>query len=347
MTYIDDETIKEQYINKNKSIQDIASMAGVSYTAIYHRVVRLDILKKEVPTKREPFDFEKQKNTTNASTRAFLKRLELKEEEIGVPVKDFIEEKYWDESMSPKEIGILLDMPVSTIVTWMRQLGIKMRSRSESLKLYISKHPDAHQHTTNTFKDEAIREKASEANRKLRQGKTVEEIYGVDEGKRLRKLYSEQRKGELNPIYGTKRPQHVCDALSKAHKGKKQSPEHRLLRLRKSFAKMRMAPNKLELRILNIIEESSLPFKFVGDGSMIIHGFAPDFISTDGSMKIIEVFGDYWHGEKNPDLTYVRTEDGRKKVFADLGYDMLVLWESKINSSTDEQLHNEITSFMN
>ena len=272
-------------------------------------------------------------------------RVLAKEEELGEDIVKFFNRTYWDEGMSLTEISEILNMPTKTVTNWMKRFGIKMRTRSKSLKLYLQKNPNAHQHTNSPFKDPEIQKLGNIQASNNRRGKTYEEIYGPDKAKQLRELYSNQRKGELNPIYGTKRPQHVCDALSKAHKGIKQDPEHRIHRLKKAFEKMRVSPNKLETRIINIIKEHNLPFRFVGDGSIIIHGFSPDFISIDGSMKIIEVFGDYWHDDKNPDLTYTRTEEGRKKVFADLGYDMLVLWESKINKSTDAQLRDDIIRF--
>uniref|UniRef100_A0A6M3MDS5 Putative sigma-70 region domain containing protein n=1 Tax=viral metagenome TaxID=1070528 RepID=A0A6M3MDS5_9ZZZZ len=346
MTYINDETLRMQYVDENKSIKEIAKYADVTYVAIYRRLIRLGLYSKKEPVKLTPLNIEIDKNNTNPSTIAFIKRLELKEIEIGEPVKEFIERKYWDEGLSPKQIGELLNLKTGTVTSWMNRLGVQFRNKSKSLKLYLNKNPTAHQHSTQTFNDESIREKSYEANRKLRQGKTVEEICGVEEGKRLRKLYSEQRTGDKNPIFGTKRPQHVCDALSKAHKGIPQDPEFKIRRLKKAYEKMNLSPNKLETRIINIIEKYSLPFKFVGDGSMILHGFSPDFVSVDGSMKIIEVFGDYWHGPDNPKLAYVRTEEGRKKVFSHLGYDLLVLWESEINNSTDEILKDKICTFI-
>ena len=283
---------------------------------------------------------------TTKDTTLFEEKVTAKEKELGVDLVSFFNKTYWDECKSPNEIGIMIGMPTGTITTWMRRLGIKMRTKSESMKLFLQKNSDAHQHIDSPLKNPEIQRLGNIKASNNRRGKTYEEIYGPEKAKQLKQLYSDQRKGELNPIFGTKRPQHVCDALSKAHKGKKQDPEYRIRRLKAAFAKARMAPNSLETRIINIINEYDLPFKFVGDGSMIIHGFSPDFISVDGSMRIIEVFGDYWHSESNPNLTYTRTEEGRKKVFADLGYDMLVLWESHINNNTDEALNSEIELFL-
>jgi very-short-patch-repair endonuclease len=47
--------------------------------------------------------------------------------------------------------------------------------------------------------------------------------------------------------------------------------------------------DKLDL----LIKQLNLPFKFVGDGKITIHGFCPDFID-EARKLIIEVFYDYW-----------------------------------------------------
>ena len=41
-------------------------------------------------------------------------------------------------------------------------------------------------------------------------------------------------------------------------------------------------------------------YKYVGDGKRIIGGMCPDFIHQDGTFKVIELFGDYWHKGENP-----------------------------------------------
>lgn len=84
-------------------------------------------------------------------------------------------------------------------------------------------------------------------------------------------------------------------------------------------------PNKTERKLdtlLNTIYSNE--WKFVGDGEIIINGKCPDFINVNSQKKIIELFGDYWHRGQDP--------DDRKKIFAEFGYDTLVIWEHELKN---------------
>lgn len=51
-----------------------------------------------------------------------------------------------------------------------------------------------------------------------------------------------------------------------------------------------------EKTVNDYIIANNLPFKYTGAGDMEIGMLFPDFASTDGSRRLIEVFGCYWHG---------------------------------------------------
>lgn len=63
-------------------------------------------------------------------------------------------------------------------------------------------------------------------------------------------------------------------------------------------------------------------YKYVGDGQFIIGGKNPDFININGQKKIIEVYGDYWHADDDP--------QERIDFFHRYGFDCLVIWESEL-----------------
>jgi len=87
-------------------------------------------------------------------------------------------------------------------------------------------------------------------------------------------------------------------------------------------------PTEPEQQLIDLVEKYNLPYKYVGDGSVIINRFCPDFINYNGQKKIIEVFGDYWHNR--PNMPYHRTEKGRKAVFSEYGFETLVIWEHEL-----------------
>lgn len=63
-------------------------------------------------------------------------------------------------------------------------------------------------------------------------------------------------------------------------------------------------------------------YQYVGLGEVIIGGKIPDFININGQKKIIEVYGDYWHQNDDP--------QERIDFFHRYGFDCLVIWESEL-----------------
>lgn len=92
---------------------------------------------------------------------------------------------------------------------------------------------------------------------------------------------------------------------------------------RKDWARRRgLKPTKPEMELLQIIEGARLPFKYVGDGQVIIGRKCPDFININGQKQLIELFGDYWHKGHNP--------QDRVEVFAKFGFSTLVIWAHEL-----------------
>jgi very-short-patch-repair endonuclease len=100
-------------------------------------------------------------------------------------------------------------------------------------------------------------------------------------------------------------------------------------------------------RILNnIIEKYKLPFKFVGNGELIVGKKLPDFIYLNDGKKIIEVFSDYWHRDDIAKLWH-QTEKGTIEYYKQQGFNVLIIWERDIKISNQEELVRRINKFMN
>lgn len=109
-------------------------------------------------------------------------------------------------------------------------------------------------------------------------------------------------------------------------------------------------PNKVEQRIIRIINTHMFPLKYVGDGKLFINGLNPDFISTNGKRKIIEIFGRAFHDPEkalNKNISYNQEELNRVTTLAKANYGTLILWDDKIKIMSDEEIANEIKEFMN
>lgn len=133
------------------------------------------------------------------------------------------------------------------------------------------------------------------------------------------------------------------------NKGKRLSATHRE-KLRRAklrswqdeeYVKMMMRshhvkPNKLEINLKNLLNEI-LPneYKYVGDGQFIVGSKCPDFLNISGKKKLIELYGDYWHRNHNP--------QDRIEYFRQYGFDTLVIWESELQESNLNKRISEFT----
>lgn len=89
-----------------------------------------------------------------------------------------------------------------------------------------------------------------------------------------------------------------------------------------------VTPNKKEKQLIKLLK-GLLPneYRFVGNGSVIIEKYNPDFINKKQN-KIIELYGDYWHNRPE-----VKTRDNKKKtIFEKAGYDLLIVWEKELKN---------------
>jgi hypothetical protein len=92
-----------------------------------------------------------------------------------------------------------------------------------------------------------------------------------------------------------------------------------------------MKPNNIELYIKEFLDFTyPSEWKYVGDGSVVLNGFNPDFINANGEKKIIEIFGDYWHSERVKHRTKEEEEQLRCSRYAEYGYDTLIIWENEV-----------------
>src|SRR5271154_1307689 len=60
--------------------------------------------------------------------------------------------------------------------------------------------------------------------------------------------------------------------------------------LKKMMVGEHKRPDKLERRLIGLIERNELPFRYVGDWEFMVAGKCPDFLSTDGRKLLIELF---------------------------------------------------------
>lgn len=122
-----------------------------------------------------------------------------------------------------------------------------------------------------------------------------------------------------------------------------QNKEYRETVVKKALEGSSRRPTSAENKVIHLIDKHKLPFKYVGDGSIVIDRLCPDFIDSS-NKKIIEVFGDYWHSSRNPQFSLSHTEARRREIFSKAGYDLLVIWEHELNN--EEIVSNKIKDYV-
>jgi hypothetical protein len=114
---------------------------------------------------------------------------------------------------------------------------------------------------------------------------------------------------KLDPITAKK----VADAVRRRYS----NPILKEQIIKKAWASRWKRPTGYEAKIIKIIKENGFPFKYVGDGSFLVGCKNPDFISTDGTNMIIEVYHNYTHP--------IDYEQRRSNYFTPRGYKLLFI----------------------
>lgn len=99
-------------------------------------------------------------------------------------------------------------------------------------------------------------------------------------------------------------------------------PQLERRRLEASHRAQHRKPNKPEQKLITVMVQHSLPYKYVGDGEFILGGKCPDFLNVNGKKQVIELFGTYWHN--------VFDIAKRKEHFRQYGFSCLCIWEDEL-----------------
>ncbi len=134
------------------------------------------------------------------------------------------------------------------------------------------------------------------------------------------KVISEESRLLISLAKKGKRCSPGTEFTSKMLKKRYQDPEY----VKKMAKAWNIKPNKPETLILNLLN-NLYPgeWKYTGDFSFTINGKCPDFVNCNGQKKCIEFNGTYWHQNDIP--------GEREKIFAEFGYDTLIIWDTEMN----------------
>jgi len=116
---------------------------------------------------------------------------------------------------------------------------------------------------------------------------------------------------------------------------------------RKVIKKLHSRPSKPETEVIQIIKQNGFPFKYVGDGSVVIGTLNPDFIHTEGERMVLEVFGRAFHDPSvsHKEVPWKQQYFGRIAYYAHLGYKCLILWDDELKNKS--KVVEKIRGFLN
>ena len=190
-------------------------------------------------------------------------------------------------------------------------------------------------HRGKTQLPESIRKRVEKMKGRRHSPETIEKI-------RVSKI------GKLNAMWGTKASPSTIEKKRRAMLGRTRSPEacakcsasvrrvwanpeYRNRTVRSVLASVMARPTTPELRVQTILN-THFPgqWKYTGNGDVVIGGKNPDFVNVNGRKVVIEVFGDWWHGEKWTGRTCEQEETQRINHFAAYGFRCLILWEHEV-----------------
>ncbi len=191
--------------------------------------------------------------------------------------------------------------------------------------------------------------RASETKKKLfKEGKIKPTAFW--KGKHLSEQHKENIRKGCQGINRYKQPLKMRQNMSKAQlkyfethsnwwKGKKRpelSKRNRDPIMRAKMLKSLMKkPTGLEQKLIDLIKENNLPFKYVGDGEFILGNRCPDFLNCNGEKQVIEVFGRVFHSPLftfKKSIPYGQTYKGTMEHYKKYGFNCLILWGVELNN---------------
>ena len=133
---------------------------------------------------------------------------------------------------------------------------------------------------------------------------------------------STTRKGMKNSLL-------LREKISRALTGRKLSKEHIKNCLKRNIK------STLEIKFGDLIKELNMPYKFVGNGEILIARKCPDFINIKGEKIAVEV---YYRRHKElfrGGLNVWKAE--RFKIFSDSGWKLIFFDETEVNKEIIKQ----------
>lgn len=146
--------------------------------------------------------------------------------------------------------------------------------------------------------------------------------------------------GKNNPFYGKRHTEETKQKIRETKKKQYEDEEYKEKCVRATIKSWRKRPTIPEQQLIDIISKHNLPYRYTGDGDVIIGGKNPDFFNTNGNKVVIEVFGKAFH---SPLFTFKKhiphnsTYEGTLEHYKKYGLKCIIFWDSDVIREDAEQ----------
>lgn len=329
-TDISTEELKALYFDKQLSIPEIEVRLGCTKGLVKYRFQKANLKLRTV------------KEAMNVAI-AHGRRIQSGEGSphwgAGSKVNDDLQRQIaelYRQGLSIDSVGKQLGLKPCTIWYWVRRLGIR-RDKSELNKMRAAKsHPQSI----------SVRAKISQSHKGLHPGPETRVKLSESQRGKTASLETRQKMSQARIKFLSSKAQR--DKIAEDMKRIWSDPDHKAKRVRAVLKGVFKRPTKPEQRVIDIIDKNNLPYKYTGEGSIIIAGLNPDFINCNGAKKLIEIFGVTFHDANTSfrkQIPLSQQEPYRKAIFASFGFDCLVLWDNEIDKLSDQEIADRIKKF--
>jgi len=273
--------------------------------------------------------------------------------------KDWLEQKYWNEILSTPKIAKLCGVGISTIRREIIKLKIKRRNCGILKGCHFSKetkekmsrnHADISGEKNPMWgvhrfgkdspgyghkKSEKFCEEISKIMKRWHKNNPHPKgMLGRKHSEKTKREQSENHKGINNANFGKRWTKEQKNRSSKFMKNLIQNnPKLRkemIERLEKACKRRPTNPEK-------VFDELTPEYvRYVGNGKWWRNHHNPDFKVT-GQNKVIEIYGDYWHRNDNP--------EDRIREYKEMNLDCIVFWEHEVYKEP-ERILKEVEKFI-
>lgn len=255
---------------------------------------------------------------------------------------NLLERLYRVRGMTQGEIARIYGCKLGTVYTKMKKFGIRTRNPSERRK--GERNPNYINIAPNQLKELYWTRGLTQAEIAKECNCDKQTVYKkMKEFEIGARSHSERQMGERGPFYGKHHSEKTRRRISQVKSGTQKGKDnpfygrrHSLETIRRIMRSKDVKPNKAEKLLTSLIKENKLPYKYTGNGEVIIGGRNPDFLNVNGEKKVIELFGRGWHkpgyGPFNvrENVTEPKTIDHYKGY----GFDCLVIWDNELKNSS-------------